>query len=377
MRVPPRINRSVRGTPLTATVFHGRRLRWRPDGSAGERTLFFAWTPPYRESINDCMAKTEDNPTEESAITEDADIFRLRGLSLDRLRSFYLVAKAGSIARAAPGRIPAQTLYSRQIKELEEALGIALFSKEGRELKPTKDGERLAQIVSGFFSAVKEEVAGARRARVPLRIGCGDAVTQWILGPALPVMTDRFHNFEFHVEHASTEETVAGVRRGRLHLGIVHHRADTSGLEAVKMDSLEFALFYPADSMDLATAKARRARREPVPLLSLSGSGNYVREVDRLASVLDLRWSIRARLTSLVMLGELAGSMGCAVFLPSPAEAAMRARGFDALHGPQLDGLTRRYSAVYDSRAARIQQSLGEFARALKRSFGTGGSRMR
>ncbi len=55
----------------------------------------------------------------------------------------------------------------------------------------------------------------------------------------------------------------------------------------------------------------------------------------------------------------------------------MRARGFDVLHGPQLDGLTRRYSAVYDSRAARIQQSLGEFARALKRSFGTGGSRMR
>ncbi|MCC5842173.1 MAG: hypothetical protein JJT96_18805 [Opitutales bacterium] len=137
------------------------------------------------------------------------------------------------------------------------------------------------------------------------------------------------------------------------------------------MDSLDFALFYPPSAMDLSTVKARRACREAVPLLSLSGVGNYAREVERLADVLEVRWTVRARLTSLVMLGELAKPMGCAVFLPILAEPFMREQGFAMVRQSNFSGLTRNYSAVYDPRVARMQQNIGEFARALRHQFGS------
>lgn len=301
----------------------------------------------------------------------DDDLFRRRGLSLDRLRAFHLVVKAGSIAAAAPGHSPTQTLYSRQLRELQEALGLRLFHKDGRVLKPTREGLRLANIVAGFFAAVSEEVADVHRARVPLNIGCGDAVTRWILGPALPVMTAHFPNFEFNVEHGSTTTTLEGVRTGRLHLGIVHQRADTSGLERIKMGSLEFALYLPPSMADLATEAGRRKRQEAVPLLSLSGRGNYVREVERLAGLLGLRWEVKARLSSLVMVGEFAAPMSCAAFLPIGAEPYLQPHGFKRLSHPAFEDLSRHYSAVYDPRAARIHENLAELARALRQGFAT------
>ena len=53
-------------------------------------------------------------------------LFAERGLSLDRLKTLIEVAKAGSIAAAARGDSARQSLYSRQIKELEEFFGVEL-----------------------------------------------------------------------------------------------------------------------------------------------------------------------------------------------------------------------------------------------------------
>ena len=43
-----------------------------------------------------------------------------RGLSYDRLLNFCRIAEAGGISKAADGDAAKQSLYSRQIRELEE-----------------------------------------------------------------------------------------------------------------------------------------------------------------------------------------------------------------------------------------------------------------
>ena len=52
-----------------------------------------------------------------------------KGLSLERLASFLAVVDARGIARAAPGQPVRQSQLSRQIGELERALGVALFER--------------------------------------------------------------------------------------------------------------------------------------------------------------------------------------------------------------------------------------------------------
>ena len=59
------------------------------------------------------------------------DLLARKGVSLDRLRAFLEVFEAGGIARAAPLRAVRQSQLSRQLKELETALGQALFVRAG------------------------------------------------------------------------------------------------------------------------------------------------------------------------------------------------------------------------------------------------------
>src|SRR2546428_10036760 len=65
------------------------------------------------------------------------------GLSLDRLQSFCLVAEAGGVTKAAKGDPARQSLFSRQVKELEEFFGTELVRRKGRGIALTAARQRL------------------------------------------------------------------------------------------------------------------------------------------------------------------------------------------------------------------------------------------
>jgi DNA-binding transcriptional LysR family regulator len=295
----------------------------------------------------------------------------LSGISLDRLRSFLRVVHAGSIVDAAQGSPAKQALYSRQMTEIQQALELPLFVKDGRYSRPNDSARRLAAVVTGFFEGMAAELAAHHDARTPMQIGCGDAVTHWIIGPGWTDLIAIFSNYEFNVVHGSTNEILQHVRSGKFHIGIVHDRAAHEGLEAVRMQSLEFGLYYPAEGPDYALAKVRRARA-PVPIVSLTGSGQYVRAVEAMAGKLDTEWTVVARLSSLPMLGELAAAARSCAFLPLDAEPMMQQRGFRLMTSKHFADLSRCYCAVYDPRVAGMQPVLRELAHSLRRRFPSG-----
>jgi DNA-binding transcriptional LysR family regulator len=78
------------------------------------------------------------------------------GISIERLQTFCAVVSDGSIAAAAQGDPNRQSQFSRQLKELEQAIGAKLFRKEGKVLKLTDTGRQFAVITLGFFNALEE-----------------------------------------------------------------------------------------------------------------------------------------------------------------------------------------------------------------------------
>lgn len=88
-------------------------------------------------------------------------LFAERGLSLDRLKTLIEVAKAGSIAAAARGDSARQSLYSRQIKELEEFFGVELASRRGKVLALTGAGWELVRLASESLCLLDDFKAGA------------------------------------------------------------------------------------------------------------------------------------------------------------------------------------------------------------------------
>lgn len=98
--------------------------------------------------------------------------------SLDDMRLFWLVAKAGSFRQAAEVvGIPPSTL-SRRINALEQALGLRLLHRDAHRINLTGTGqqyfERCGPLfnelndISGDLHAEKHEPAGALRVAVPV-----------------------------------------------------------------------------------------------------------------------------------------------------------------------------------------------------------------
>lgn len=316
------------------------------------------------------MAKKTDELTRELFPEADCSDLNLSGISLDRLRSFLRVVQSGSIVHAANGDPAKQALYSRQMTEIQRALQVQLFAKDGKYLRPNDSARSLAAVVAGFFEGISYELTSQRNTRTPLHIGCGDAVTRWILGPGLAELTDIFSNSEINVLQGPTEEILNHVRSGKLHIGIVHDRAACEGLESVRMKSLEFGFYYPAEGPDYAQAKSRKARA-PIPIVSLTGGGQYVRAVESMAAKLETGWKVVARVSSLPMLAEIAAITRTCLFLPIDAEPMMRRHNFRLFTAKHFTELRRRYCAVFDPRVAAMQPMVREFAHSLRKNFGS------
>ena len=83
--------------------------------------------------------------------------------SLDSLKVFEAAARQMSFTRAAVELAVTQSAVSRQIKTLEEALGLPLFARYNRRLELTEAGMRLSRAAGralGELSAAIAEISG-------------------------------------------------------------------------------------------------------------------------------------------------------------------------------------------------------------------------
>jgi len=105
-------------------------------------------------------------------------------LNFKHLRYYWMVAKTGSIAKAAEQLHLTPHAVSGQINEFEETLGVELFRKAGRNIELTDAGRRILTYADTIFNTsdllldeLREQMSTRRRI---LRIGVADAVPKVI-----------------------------------------------------------------------------------------------------------------------------------------------------------------------------------------------------
>jgi len=105
-------------------------------------------------------------------------------INYKHLHYFWVVAKAGGIARASERLHLTPQTISGQLSLLEESLGEALFTRVGRNLDLTETGRLVLGYADEMFSlgAELEEVVGNLPNRVPLmfKVGVVDVVPKSI-----------------------------------------------------------------------------------------------------------------------------------------------------------------------------------------------------
>jgi DNA-binding transcriptional LysR family regulator len=124
-------------------------------------------------------------------------------MNLHHLRAFVTIADAGGVGPAVARLHRSQPALSRQIRALEDELGLRLFDRIGRRLRITADGEDLLRRSRRLLadSGALEERAHALRAGHTgvLRIGATPQVLESVLAMFLASYRRRWPGVEVHL----------------------------------------------------------------------------------------------------------------------------------------------------------------------------------
>jgi DNA-binding transcriptional LysR family regulator len=157
-------------------------------------------------------------------------------LTLDQLRSFWVVAERGSISHATRLLALTQSAVSRQIQALERALGVRLFAREGRTMSLTDAGRVLQEHARQVFGAVTQAceavdaVKGLERGH--LRVGAASTIGTYLLPGPLGAFKRAHPAIDVALEVANKARTLERLLTGEIDLGFVGAPLDAKDLVA-------------------------------------------------------------------------------------------------------------------------------------------------
>ncbi|MFG3348510.1 LysR substrate-binding domain-containing protein [Streptomyces sp. NPDC048018] len=121
---------------------------------------------------------------------------------LNTLLPFEATVRHASMTRAAQELHVTHGAVSRQVQNLERALGTPLFERGARSLRPTPQARRLAAAVGDALDLVESaarEVSGRERGTGPLALSCEPTLLMRWLIPRLPELAARHPGLTVHL----------------------------------------------------------------------------------------------------------------------------------------------------------------------------------
>ncbi len=171
-------------------------------------------------------------------------------MDLRHLRTFVAVAEFGTVSKAALHLHTAQPALSRQISDLEQELGLALFDRVGRRLFLTGAGEQLlgsCRSLLGSVSALGEQAQLLRHGDTGvLKVAASPVQIETVFSTFLHQYAKRYPGVQVKLIEAIGTATLALLERGEIHLGI-------SLLQSIQADDRHFGI-YPVPPVELVAA---------------------------------------------------------------------------------------------------------------------------
>jgi DNA-binding transcriptional LysR family regulator len=280
------------------------------------------------------------------------------GLSLDRLQSFCLVAQAGGVTKAAKGDPAKQSLFSRQIKELEEFFGTELIRRKGRGVALTEAGERLNIIARECFASLSDFKSESKRRPVEVVLGTGDSIIQWLLMPRLAEIRGRIPNVRLKFLNLSTSDAVRRLLDGVIDFALVRKDAVVPSLVARSLGVMRYSLFIPFALQASAGRKNGLKLLDGLPLVTLEGEGSFRSELAAITKNQGMKVNIEVECSSFPLAARAVAEGNVAAILPSIAANDLRDAGVREVTVGFLKHFDREMCLASNVRLARIRPIL-------------------
>lgn len=155
-------------------------------------------------------------------------------MELRQLRYFVSVAEEGNISRAAQKIFLTQPALSRQIKALEEEIGLCLLERQAHSIRLTPAGDALLREARELLRQAERLLETVRSAGsgVRLRVGYAPSLAAGMLSAAMESFTQAHPDARVELFDLSTQEMLAGLEKGSLDVAVtVGPPGGTRGLE--------------------------------------------------------------------------------------------------------------------------------------------------
>jgi DNA-binding transcriptional LysR family regulator len=185
-------------------------------------------------------------------------------MELRHLKYFVVVAEEENDTRAAARLHVSQPGLSRQIRDLEEELGVPLFYHRAKSLKLTEAGRlfmeeaRSVLLRADVAAQAVRDFAGGRNGVI--HVGFAPSLTTKILPGALRTFQETCPKVRVQLHDLSTEEMLAGLCEETLHAAL----ADPDAAQELLDGRLTGALNRAGFGEPGAGAKGSPARKKPV-----------------------------------------------------------------------------------------------------------------
>jgi LysR family glycine cleavage system transcriptional activator len=180
---------------------------------------------------------------------------------LETLRVFEVACRHGSYSEAARELHVTHSAVSQRIRQLEEALGLTLFERQGNRMVPTSGGLRLQAGLKSAFLEMNAALASiqTRRKDTEITVSLLPVMAARWLVPRLSRFRARFPHINLHIK---TGQSLANFKSDGVDIAIRFGTGDWKGLRAIKLLDEEF---FPVCSPGL---NGGRLPKDPASMLS-------------------------------------------------------------------------------------------------------------
>ncbi len=181
-------------------------------------------------------------------------------MELKELRNFMQVARAGSVSRAAAELRLAQPALSRQIKKLEDELGVSLFTRHGRGVRLSGAGALLLERAETITQLAQQTGREISERRVPaagrITLGVPPAAGRLLIPPYVARFQRSFPQTTLHIREGVSSSLQEWLLEKRIDIALLHNPPHLESLEISPLLSERMLVIGPP---------ARFARQRPHP----------------------------------------------------------------------------------------------------------------
>lgn len=166
-------------------------------------------------------------------------------MNTDLLRTFLEVAKTRHFGHAAENLFLTQSAVSSRIKQLEDTLGVPLFTRQRNNILLTPAGERLLPHAENLLAAWQiavQEVGVPTRQSMQLTLGGTTNLWDSFLQSVLPKLADRFPELYLRTEINSAQELTRALLGGRVDIITVLNPPRNIDIESRRIGRLQLVM---------------------------------------------------------------------------------------------------------------------------------------